>query len=1065
MSLGEYSFLPWLRRGIANQLQVPAGATSRASIAVGMQVASNAAAPVDVPPRAVLLNGPGDVVGVNPQMVLRTEPRQGVTNFEPNYLAYVDFYDEDFPWRYTPDLPDVTKHRLPPWLTLLVLTDAEFQRVRRAGQPLPAIQLTPAADPSAILPPATQIWAWAHVHLNATLGPTAGPPNLDVLGAMLRTNPDVGYSRLLSPRHLQPNTRYHAFVIPTFEVGRQAGLGDAVAEGSSGLALSWATARLFPVYFEWWFATGAAGDFEDLVRALVPRDVDPRVGIRSMDVQQPGFLLPPTSGQPDDLVGLEGVLLAPTTKHVPVAATCDLPANLAAQVNLPADQQDSGAAAGEDPVISAPLYGRWHALVDRVQPFATQAGWVNELNTDPRFRAVAGMGTKVIQRNQEDYMKLAWQQIGDVLSMNRKIQSMQLAVKANEALLAKSFVALPAEQALAMSGPVMRKVMGSPVTVNALVKASRLPRAALSGAMRAHLRPRGMLMRRALGPAGVARPLAETVARLNDGRITAAGPPPAPDGATYGSTLAAAAPKVPGWLAWLARRARLAAVVIFGLVVAAVVVLAALGAALALVIPVAVVVLLIALYLYRRLSEVGRQLDTVDAFQPSAMTPAAFAALPPNDAFVLPVDGAPIPKTSPTGGPDSPQGAAFRAGAIEFVGGFADRPGAPALRDPLTIAQAWSKVAAALAPAKAFTTRFAATMRVGTSSLSQYLAGYFDNAAAGALVDARIVPVMAYPDIKLAMYAPLRDVLKDDFVPNLQLVPPNTLSLMLTNPPVIESYMVGLNHEFARELLWREYPTDQRPSTFRQFWDPAPFVDTENLSAVQLADKVRDIKKIHEWLPETSLGTHDNRPTVGNKPRVVLIIRGDLLKRYPNAIIYAQRARWGDPPRHTNHLVLYDQTGEKILSNPKDPAFSFPIFRAKVDPDITFIGFDLTLDDVRGDPTLDETEASRLRLDPMKLGWFFVLQEVVGEPRFGMDEHAVKTQGSDPLKWDYLSWENLGANVSVIDLKPLATEPPGSDDQGMKWGANAADMAVILFQRPALVAVHGREMLKNLALP
>ena len=43
---------------------------------------------------------------------------------------------------------------------------------------------------------------------------------------------------------------------------------------------------------------------------------------------------------------------------------------------------------------------------------------------------------------------------------------------------------------------------------------------------------------------------------------------------------------------------------------------------------------------------------------------------------------------------------------------------------------------------------------------------------------------------------------------------------MLTNPPFIEAYMVGLNHEFARELLWREYPTDQRGPPFRQFWEP-----------------------------------------------------------------------------------------------------------------------------------------------------------------------------------------------------------------------------------------------------
>jgi len=28
-----------------------------------------------------------------------------------------------------------------------------------------------------------------------------------------------------------------------------------------------------------------------------------------------------------------------------------------------------------------------------------------------------------------------------------------------------------------------------------------------------------------------------------------------------------------------------------------------------------------------------------------------------------------------------------------------------------------------------------------------------------------------------------------------------------------------VTHEFARELLWREYPTDSRGSPFRQFWD------------------------------------------------------------------------------------------------------------------------------------------------------------------------------------------------------------------------------------------------------
>src|SRR5205823_13899713 len=114
--------------------------------------------------------------------------------------------------------------------------------------------------------------------------------------------------------------------------------------------------------------------------------------------------------------------------------------------------------------------------VNRVMPFTGHRNWINELNTDPRFRTVAGMGTKVIQQNQEDYMKLAWEQIGNVLSLNRKIVFLQMAVKASEALYTRNLITLPAEQALALTAPAMRKVMGSPVTVHTLVRQSRLPR-------------------------------------------------------------------------------------------------------------------------------------------------------------------------------------------------------------------------------------------------------------------------------------------------------------------------------------------------------------------------------------------------------------------------------------------------------------------------------------------------------------------------------------------------------------------------------------------------------------
>ena len=78
--------------------------------------------------------------------------------------------------------------------------------------------------------------------------------------------------------------------MPTFEVGRRAGLGETIADSDDGLVRSWAgAANEFPVYYEWRFRTGVDGDFESLVRALVPRDMDPRVGIRDMDDRDAGF--------------------------------------------------------------------------------------------------------------------------------------------------------------------------------------------------------------------------------------------------------------------------------------------------------------------------------------------------------------------------------------------------------------------------------------------------------------------------------------------------------------------------------------------------------------------------------------------------------------------------------------------------------------------------------------------------------------------------------------------------------------------------------------------------------
>ena len=1071
MTIAQYSFYPWLRRGIANELAPAGGATARATVDVLLTVASELES-VPLPTRRVELVGPGDIIGVNPQVIVRTEPRNWVTDFEPNYLAHVEFYDEDFPWRYTPARPETGTHRLMPWISLLVLKEGEFTRDTSPSRPLPSVTFSGIAAAS-VLPPDSQLWAWAHVHLNESFGPSR-TPDLSSLASSLGRNPDLGYSRLVSPRKLEPNSAYYAFVIPTFEVGRKAGLGQPVADTDPGLAIAWAVATELPIYYEWFFRTGAAGDFESLVRALKPRAMDKRVGIRDLDVQQPGFMLPPISSPPEDVVGLEGAVLAPTSQPVPLTPDSNFFPEIEAVVNLAADVEEAGVGA-DDPVVTAPLYGRWHALVKRISTNPATRGWVDELNIDPRIRAVAGFGTRVIQKHQEEYMRLAWQQIGDVLAANRRIHFVQYALQASQRSWERHVVRLPDERVLALTAPVFTKVMGSPTTVRTLVQESRLPPAALSGAFRKQLRPRGGISRRAFTsvPASRNSGVAQAVVRLNTGAISAAPPRALPDGPTLEGIIARRANPPNEWLEILATHRRLLFVVVviasvmafltrptlFGLVVAALAITAA-------------------YFVLERLGQADLTEAANTALAPVALTVAAASAVPPRPGFVLapagrpaPPEPAPVP-VEPGAAVDSPDARNFRAALVDFHALLEVRADPEPPRVPLALEQVRATILRAIEPARAFPARIAPLLKVGGRSLGSYVGTYRDDPGGGTAPPGteRVVPVMAYPDIKQAMYEPLCAISSELMVPNLKLIEPNTISLMVRNLPFIEAYMVGLNHEFARELLWREYPTDQRPSSFRQFWDVSQVPNVQNVEPKAFEESLRDIVRIHEWAPASHLGDHNNRRVAGAPPEdsqtpllkrpVILVIRGDLLKRYPNTIIYAQRARWGTRADNALRLVLWDETGEKGENDPADPNIQYPQYKAFVRPDIHFIGFDLSVEEVRGDPALAETADAKAAIPANKLGWFFALKEVVGEPRFGLDDGL--STDPEPVVWDNLAWQNLGDDVTRIDVaKPFAVEPGGVDRQNVEWGANSADMAFILYQKPVLVAVHAREMLRN----
>ena len=328
------------------------------------------------------------------------------------------------------------------------------------------------------------------------------------------------------------------------------------------------------------------------------------------------------------------------------------------------------------------------------------------------------------------------------------------------------------------------------------------------------------------------------------------------------------------------------------------------------------------------------------------------------------------------------------------------------------------------------------------------------------------VEAMAYPVFDLPMYAPLRDLSDELLIPNLNLIENNSITLLETNQKFIEAYMVGLNHEFARELLWREYPTDQRGSYFRQFWDVSVFFAGAAADDATLRERLRDIPPLIAGPWRRSSGDHDARERPGdNEEEVVLVIRGELLKRYPNAVVYAQGAKWerlsnGDIDRAKERKLVELTAAEE--ADPPRTKLRTPLYQAKIEPDIYFFGFDLTVPAARGG-------SGERRNDPA--GWFFVLKERPGEPRFGFDETSdVQIVVYNDLGWDRVPMQGSfiraigGAVPAIPNASPAGQaekELQRLEDVKVRWDndASAAEIAYVLYQAPVMVALHAAEML------
>ena len=219
LPLGRYHFLSWARRGVGASVSNPDNngtLPGRASLSVQLSLdVQKGGTTTTVQPTAmqVQMFGPGDVIGIDPRHIIRTEPRNFTVNYEPNYLCGIEFDTPDLPWLFTPAAPNGDQLR--PWLALIALKPDEFKLPSVAPNPLPVVQV----QTMSALQDLSDASNWAHVQVS---GDT---PLTDAMSSA----PGNVISRLLCPRRLDPETHYTVFLVPAFDIGVQAGLGQDVS--------------------------------------------------------------------------------------------------------------------------------------------------------------------------------------------------------------------------------------------------------------------------------------------------------------------------------------------------------------------------------------------------------------------------------------------------------------------------------------------------------------------------------------------------------------------------------------------------------------------------------------------------------------------------------------------------------------------------------------------------------------------------------------------------------------------------------------------------------------------
>lgn len=393
------------------------------------------------------LAGPGQLTSLAQGAVRHRNPAHRAGDHRAGALAYIEFHDPGLPWALS--------FNEGPCLGLICVPEGDSVTLSAQSVPNPVLTI-------------------------AGLASGLPDPTLFALMAHVQKEGSGSFSRMLCPQELRPRTRYIAALVPLTRAGARAGLGEPPASDTIGSGnFAWSTGdenAILPALDWWSFSTGGGRSAEDILRDLRVNDVSAETEELALS---------------DESASLLGVPVGSTVPRATLLT--DQPQTFDEMPALvPAlDRQTPGG----EPRLPLPSYGRHYAKAkdagSRFRP-GRDPLWLRQLNRTPSYRIMAGRGTELVRRHQDEMVGFVRRSAGQIEDANMLLGRAALSMRVG-AQVHVAIRDLSDEGVLRLAGPAAARLRIDTSDGRSLEEAVRGTAAAAT---------RSTTLRRRAGPGG-----------------------------------------------------------------------------------------------------------------------------------------------------------------------------------------------------------------------------------------------------------------------------------------------------------------------------------------------------------------------------------------------------------------------------------------------------------------------------------------------------------------------------------------------------------------------------------